>query len=71
MSVSFQAVVPSLQFSIVLHLSDGDQSIGELIDASGSSPGPTPIGGPTPSPIPIEIAATFQGLPLDFDFDTL
>jgi hypothetical protein len=71
MSVSLQAVIPTSQFSIVLHLTDGDQTVGDLIDASGSNPGPAPIGGPTPTPTPVEIAATFQGLPLDFDFSTL
>jgi len=71
MGVSFQAVIPTSQNSIVLHLPAGDQTIGELIRASGSGPRVTPIGAPAPTPIPVEIAATFQGTPLDFDFDTL
>jgi hypothetical protein len=71
MSVTLQAVIPSSQFSIVLHLAAGDQTVGELMDGSGANPGPPPIAGPTPTPIPVEIAATFQGLPLDFDFSTL
>ena len=73
MSVSFQAVLPPSQFSVVVHLAAGDRTIGELISASGSDSNPrvTPIGRPTPTPIPVEIAAVFQGTPLDFDFDTL
>ena len=69
MTVSMQAVIPTSQFSLVVHLPTGDQTIEELV-ASDSS-GPPPIGGGEPTPIPVEIAATFQGVPLDFDFDTL
>jgi hypothetical protein len=72
MTVSLQAVIPTSQFSVVLHLPSGDQTIGELISSSSSDqPDVTPIGGPTPPPTPVEIAATFQGVPLDFDFDSL
>lgn len=70
MTVSLQAVIPTSQFSVVLHLSTLDQTIGELISSSSGSQ-PTPIGGPAPPPTPVEIAATFEGVPLDFDFDAL
>lgn len=69
MTVSLQAVIPTSQLSVVLHLPTGDQTIGELI--SSEQPDVTPIGGGEPPPIPVEIAATFQGVPLDFDFDSL
>lgn len=66
LTVSLQAVIPSSQLSVILHLQAGDKTIGEL--SSGSS---TPIVGPPPPPTPVEIAATFEGVPVDFDFDTL
>lgn len=69
MTVSLQAVIPTSQLSVVLHLPEGDQTIGELISSEQSDV--TPIGGPTPPPTPVEIAATFQGVPLDFAFDAL
>ena len=69
MTVSFQAVIPTSQLSVVLHLPTGGQTIGELVTASG--PAVTPIGSPEPTPIPVEIAATFKGVPLDFAFDAL
>ena len=58
---------------VALHLPTGDQAIGELIRtlSSGSQPNVTPIGGPAPTPTRVAIAATFAGVPLDFDFDTL
>jgi hypothetical protein len=71
MTVSLQAVIPTSQYSIVIHLPEGDSSIDDLISTSGSNPSVTPIGGPAATSIPVEIAATFEGLPLDFDFDTL
>jgi hypothetical protein len=73
MSVSLQAVIPTSQFSVLLHLATGDQTVGELISASDSDSQPdvTPIGGPEPTTTPVEIAATFEGVPLDFDFDAL
>lgn len=66
LSVSLQAVIPSSQLSVVLHLAAGDSTIGEL--SSGSS---GPIVGPPPPPTPVEIAATFEGVLLNFDFDSL
>jgi len=66
LTVSLQAVIPSSQLSVILHLQAGDKTIGEL--SSGSS---TPIVGPPPPPTPVEIAATFEGVPVDFDFDSL
>jgi hypothetical protein len=72
MTVSLQAVIPTSQFPVVLHLPTGDQTIGELISSSNSDqPDVTPIGGPAPPPTPVEIAATFKGVPLDFAFDSL
>ena len=69
MTVTMQAVIPTSQLSLVVHLPTGDQTIEELVESDSS--GPPPIGGGDPTPIPVEIAATFQGVPLDFDFDTL
>ena len=70
MTVSMQAVIPTSELSVVVHLPAGEQTIGELVSAS-SSGSPTPIGGSDPPALPVEIAATFVGVPLDFDFDTL
>jgi hypothetical protein len=73
MTVSLQAVIPTSQLSVVLHLPDGDQTIGELVapSGSGSQPSVPPIGGPSPTSTPVEIAATFKGVPLSFGFDAL
>jgi hypothetical protein len=68
MSVSVQAVIPSSQTSLILHLSDGDHTIGELSNTAG---GIRPIGDPQPPTVPIEIGFQFQGVPMTFDFSTL
>ncbi|MEO8177636.1 MAG: hypothetical protein ABI895_02280 [Deltaproteobacteria bacterium] len=71
--MSLQAVLPASQFSVVLHLPTGQHTIGELVSTSSSEsqPNVTPIGGPAPTPTQVEIAATFERVPLDFDFDAL
>jgi hypothetical protein len=69
MSVTMQAVIPTSQLSLVIHLPTGDKTIGDLVSAG--EPSVTPIGGADPPSIPVEVAATFDGIPLNFDFDTL
>jgi hypothetical protein len=66
-SVRLQAVLPTSQFSVVLHLKDGDRSIGELVDSSDAG-GVTPSDDSGAPPTPVEIALTFQGVPMAFDF---
>jgi hypothetical protein len=66
-SVRLQAVLPTSQFSIVLHLAGGDRTLGELVDSSDA-------GDVMPSddsglpPTPVEIALAFQGVPMAFEF---
>lgn len=69
MTVSMQAVLPASEFDFVVHLPTGDKTIGELV--ATEPPVVPPIGGSDPDPPPVEIAATFEGIPLDFDFETL
>jgi hypothetical protein len=66
-SVRVQAVVPTSQFSVVLHVGGSAQTLGDLVDTSND-------GGVSPSDdsgtvgTPVEIAFAFQGAPMTFDF---
>jgi hypothetical protein len=66
-SVRVQAVVPTSQFSVVLHVAGSARTLGELVDTSDD-------GGVSPSDdsgivrTPVEIAFAFQGVPMTFDF---
>ena len=65
--------LPPVLHRNAVHLPARERTIRELISTStsDSQPSVTPIGEPTPTAIPVEIAARFQGIPLDFDFDAL
>jgi hypothetical protein len=74
LTVAFQAVLPSSQLAVVLHLPDGDRTIAQVLSAPDA--GPTvaivnPIVDASSPVAPVEIGAVFEAAPTTFDFTTL
>ena len=76
MSIDVQAVVPTSQNGIVLHLATGNKTIGELVAPPPSDDGGLPPvdadvdGGPSGS-LAVPLHLSFKGASMTFDFSTL
>jgi hypothetical protein len=78
LAITFEATLPTSQFSVLLHLPEGNRSLGELITPPDAGP-VIPIVDPTSDAstetitveTPVELRGTFQGNAATFDFNTL
>lgn len=74
LTISFQAVIPTSQLSVLLHLPEGNRSVGDLVTPPDAGP-VIPIGNPifdaSTMTMPVELRGEFRGTPATFDFNTL